>query len=65
MTTGALDTKIEIREKDSDEMRLVSSVFNWMTLRIQTLIENARGGASARKTRRLRRSRLRSAPFPL
>ena len=36
VTRGNLDTKIEIRAHDSDEMRLVSSVFNWMIARIQT-----------------------------
>lgn len=35
VTRGNLDTKIEIRAHDSDEMRLVSSVFNWMIARIR------------------------------
>lgn len=54
VTSGQLDTKIEIREKDSDEMRLVSSVFNWMTSRIQTLIENAREESERKKNAELK-----------
>ena len=49
VTRGNLDTKIEIRAHDSDEMRLVSSVFNWMIARIQTLIENAREESERKK----------------
>ena len=54
VTSGQLDTKIEIREKDSDEMRLVSSGFNWMTSRIQTLIENAREESERKKNAELK-----------
>lgn len=54
VTSGNLDTKIEIRERDSDEMRLVSSVFNWMITRIQTLIENAREESERKKNAELK-----------
>ena len=54
VTRGNLDTKIEIRAHDSDEMRLVSSVFNWMIARIQTLIENAREESERKKNAELK-----------
>ena len=37
VTEGKLDIKIDIHKHDSDEMKLVSSVFNWMINRIHTV----------------------------
>lgn len=54
VTEGNLETKIEIQKKDSDEMRLVSSVFNWMTDRIQELIDNAREESERKKDAQLK-----------
>lgn len=54
VTRGDLDTRIAIGEKESDEMRLVSSVFNWMTDRIGALIENAREESERKKNAELK-----------
>lgn len=54
VTEGNLNTKIEMQKRDSDEMRLVSSVFNWMTDRIQELIDNAREESERKKDAQLK-----------
>lgn len=54
VTEGAVDTRIRIGRNDSDEMRLVSTVFNWMLTRIQTLIQDAREESERKKNAELK-----------
>lgn len=54
VTEGDVDTRIQIRSHDSDEMRLVSSVFNWMITRIQNLIQDAREESERKKNAELK-----------
>lgn len=54
VTEGDVDTCIQIGRNDSDEMRLVSTVFNWMITRIQTLIQDAREESERKKNAQLK-----------
>lgn len=54
VTEGKLDIKIDIHKHDSDEMKLVSSVFNWMINRIHMLIEDAKEESERKKNAQLK-----------
>ena len=51
---GKLDIKIDINEHDSDEMKMVSSVFNWMINRICILIQDAKEESERKKNAELK-----------
>lgn len=54
VTEGDIDTRIRISRNDSDELRLVSTVFNWMLTRIQILIQDAREESERKKNAQLK-----------
>lgn len=51
---GKLDIKIDIDGRDSDEMKMVSSVFNWMINRICVLIQDAKEEGERKKNAELK-----------
>lgn len=54
VTEGKLDIQIDIGENDTDEMKWVSSVFNWMINRIHILIEDAKEESERKKNAELK-----------